>query len=245
MDRHGNREVAIFRRFAQVCSLQIQLDSIEKRDPLECEPDILCKTQDEGTVAFEMGEVLDEDLASGIREGPKIQDLIQKAYEQLPPKEKAEIDRRLGNAQINISFLSYMPFREKRSGIQDFLRFLQQVDTSFKGSCEPETSPLNRTVEKIEITREGFDKPYFNVVEGMIWVDDPTPDMIKKKFEKKYVSPYPMELLLFYELQPDLYPLERPEVIGYIKNNLSKSSFRRVWIFDLKTDKVKFVYQEA
>ncbi len=61
LDQQSLEERETFSLFAQVCRLPIQPDSIQKRNPDE--PDILCQVSMEGPVAFEMGEVIDQELA--------------------------------------------------------------------------------------------------------------------------------------------------------------------------------------
>jgi hypothetical protein len=83
-DRHGLREQKIFLDFAQVCGLAIQLDSIEKRKPPE--PDILCKIEWEGAVAFEMVELIDQDLAQQTYESISILRQSRRFYDCWPLK---------------------------------------------------------------------------------------------------------------------------------------------------------------
>src|SRR5258705_9496146 len=57
VDPHADRELALFRDFALVCPLGIEMKSIEKRDPPEA--DILCRIADGSALAFEMVESTD------------------------------------------------------------------------------------------------------------------------------------------------------------------------------------------
>ena len=65
-DRHGLREKKIFSLFAEACALPVRPESIEKRNPPE--PDILCEIKGEGPVAFEMVELIDQNIAQGTNE---------------------------------------------------------------------------------------------------------------------------------------------------------------------------------
>ena len=55
------RELAVFHEFAQRCGLSVVSGSIENRDPPE--PDICCKIEGEGPVAFELVELVDRSIA--------------------------------------------------------------------------------------------------------------------------------------------------------------------------------------
>ena len=69
----SQRELCVFREFAERSGLPIVSDSIEKRDPDE--PDILCRiTGQEGYVAFELKEWCAEEIAqtiSKVRKNPE------------------------------------------------------------------------------------------------------------------------------------------------------------------------------
>lgn len=60
----GEVETEVFRRFLELSGLPIDPSSIEKRLPPE--PDILCRHDTEGMVAFELVEMCDRNLAKFI-----------------------------------------------------------------------------------------------------------------------------------------------------------------------------------
>ena len=65
----SQRELNVFREFAERSGLPIVSDSIEKRDPDE--PDILCWITGQGYVAFELKEWCAEDIAETIYKARK------------------------------------------------------------------------------------------------------------------------------------------------------------------------------
>src|SRR5438093_7395810 len=91
-----------FLDFAKACRLAIQLDSIEKREPPE--PDILCKIAREGTVAFEMVELIDQGLAQQIYESIRLQQLLEDTYQNLPTRARTAIEERFKNALVYVTF---------------------------------------------------------------------------------------------------------------------------------------------
>jgi hypothetical protein len=67
----GSREVekaayerGVFDQFWRVAGLQVLPDSVQSRTPPE--PDILCEIEGEGLVAFELVELIDQDLARAL-----------------------------------------------------------------------------------------------------------------------------------------------------------------------------------
>ncbi len=65
----GEVEIEVFRRFLELSGLPIDSSSIEKRLPPE--PDILCRHDTEGIVAFELVEMCDRNLAKFIAQASK------------------------------------------------------------------------------------------------------------------------------------------------------------------------------
>ena len=57
----ARREIAVFSEFAQLAPIRIDLSSVEKRLPPQ--PDLVCAVEGSGTVAFELVELCDPNLA--------------------------------------------------------------------------------------------------------------------------------------------------------------------------------------
>lgn len=238
-DPQSFKELIIFSHFSKVCGLPIRPASIEKRKPPE--PDILCEIEGEGSVAFEMVELIDEDFARQTYSQIKIQQLLEKAYDSLQTDVHEFFKRKLHNAHIYVTFhsTSTSPIREK--SILMILNTLVETDNEFEGIIQfPTDSPLSKTVKYINIGRGAFLGPCFDVAAAGSF-GDPTFERIAAKFKKKYKTIHPIELLTYYELQPVL-PEYRwlPGVQDYVRQNIHDSLFRRVWIFDLSKKAIIF-----
>lgn len=239
-DRHGSREGKIFIRFAEVCGLAVQPDSIEKREPPE--PDILCKIEGEGFVAFEMVELIDPDLAQRTYEQIKLQRLFEEAYQSLPINQRTQLKRYFGNALVHVAFRSNTSSRAREHTIPLVLAWLQELGPSFEGTSSPTAqSSVGKVVRKITISRGAFIGPCFDV-EAVGFFADPTLKRIRQKFTKVYNSSFPVELLAYYELQP-IFPDARwvPQLHTFIAQHLGDSQFRRVWVYDIQRNEVKYV----
>lgn len=239
-DRHGSREQKIFLAFAKACGLAIQLDSIEKRQPPE--PDILCEIEQEGAVAFEMVELIDQGLAQQTYESIRLQQLLEDTYQNLSTSARTEIERLFQNALVHVTFHAETSSRGRENAIPLILNWLQGFSASFVGSTPPEVqSSLHKVVSEITVSRGDFLGPSFDVDAGGAFAY-PTLERISKKFEKKYISSTPVELLAYYELQP-IWPEELwlPQLRTFITQHNGSSRFRRVWVYDIKTKEIKFV----
>jgi hypothetical protein len=237
-DRHGLREQKIFLDFAKACGLAIQLDSIEKRAPPE--PDILCQIEREGAVAFEMVELIDQGLAQQTNESIRFQQLLEDSYQYLPTNARTAIEGCFKNALVHVTFHTETSSRERENAIPRILDWLQGFSPSFIGRTHPEErSALHKVVSEITVSRGDFSGPFFDVDAGGAFAD-PALERIGKKFEKKYVSTTPVELLAYYELQPVLSEeLWLPQLRAFITRHIGSSGFRRVWVYDIKSKEVK------
>ncbi len=240
-DRHGFREKTIFLDFAKVCGLAIQLDSVEKREPPE--PDILCQINQEGAVAFEMVELIDQGLAQQTYESIRLQQLLEDIHQNLPTSARTTIEERFKNALVHVTFHAETSSRGRENAIPLILDWLQGFSPSFIGSTPPEgRSPLYKIVSEITVSRGDFPGPFFEVDAGGAFAD-PTLERIGKKFEKKYISSTSVELLAYYELQPVLSEdLWLPQLRTFITQRIGSSGFRRVWVYDIKTKEIKLVW---
>jgi hypothetical protein len=236
-DQLSCRELKIFSTFAKACGLPIQPNSIEKRQPPE--PDILCMIEGEGPVAFEMVEIIDEDLARRTYGQIKFHGLFEQAYKDLQPDRYESFRKKFHNALIYVKFYSTASSRIRGNAIPMILDLLMGTETNFIGTLTPpQESPLYEAVKGIDVSRGGFIGPCFDV-EAVGSFADPTIERIDTKFQKNYRTLYPVELLAYYELQPVLPESTWvPRVQEYVRQNLQGSLFRRVWIFDVGTETI-------
>ncbi len=243
-DRHESKEKEIFSHFAEHCALPIRPGSIVKRKPLK--PDILCEIKEEGPLAFEMVELIDEGLAQRTYGQIKLQELLKDTYQSLPVNVRSEVEKRLGNALVHVEFNLGMSSRARESAIPRVFEILQEITPSFVGDFQPQVgSPLHKLVIRITVRRGQFVGPCFDVEAGGFFAD-PTIYRITQKFKKKYSSSAPIELLAYYELQPVLpESIWLPKLQTFTTQHLRSSGFRRVWVYDIKRNAVKFVYPEV
>jgi hypothetical protein len=227
-------ERRIFRRFAEISTLPIAVDSVESRCPPE--PDILCMVEGEGQVAFELVEIIDESFAKRTDAQIDMHNHIENLYESLPEIDKSILSHRLGDALIYICFKPGVSLKKKREIAKDILAHLKSTDLHFEGDVLLSAN-LKTLIRRITVFR-GVVGPCFDI-EGVGTLGDPILERLKEKFSKAYESHFPIELLAYYDLQPvrpDSHWLLKATI--FIKDSIQQSPFRRVWMFDVHNERV-------
>lgn len=200
-DRHAAREIAIFRSFATAAGLAVNDESIEKRMPPE--PDILYRLGDSAHVAFELVEIIDQNHAKRTSEQSKLKARFDRDYVGLSVDEKGEICASVGNALIYVTFVDDANLNAREQAIQSVFETLKTVDPHFEGELTCHTTPrLHVAICSIGISRLSFKGPFFDVAAAG-FLGDPTVESIAAKWSKTYATPHPIELVAYYELQPD------------------------------------------
>ena len=102
-DQQKRDEVEVFRRFANVCPLNICLDFVQTQQPPK--PDIICQLADGGKIEFELSEAVDQQYNRKTKLSIN-QTLVgmRDYYESLPVGKKKEFKRLYGNATIHFKF---------------------------------------------------------------------------------------------------------------------------------------------
>ena len=232
-------EMRIFRRFAAICALPLSTESAESRYPPE--PDILCKVEGGGEIAFELVKIIDSGLAKRNDAQKDLHEHMENEYESLPPKEKMEFSQRIGNALIDVAYKPDVSLKAKRSTTKAIILSLKGVDPYFEGNI-PLGMELSKVIKRITICRGDFSGPCFNV-ESVGSFRDPIVEKLEEKFNKSYKTKFIIELLAYYDLQPVLresYWL--PKAISFIERNIHTSPFGRIWIFDVHKENIIYCY---
>ncbi len=238
-DRHENHELAIFRLFASVCGLPIEFDSIEKRQPEDKEPDILCNLTGEGPLAFELVRMVDKDrIAKPDSDAEELIKHIENGHRKLPNEARAEFNRRFGNAWVRIKMRPSLTLRRRKKIVDGILDHMMKLDSDFAG-----TFPMFE--KKIEVAsvqvkrRDSTAGPRFTMPTTSFYSPIPL-GAIEEKFNKTYLISAPIELLAYYDKQSAPPEEQLRELLGYIESRLRKSCFRRVWVFNTSDCRVCF-----
>lgn len=241
----GSEDINVFEEFARCAGLGVIPGSIEKREPPE--PDIRCEIQGEGPVAFELTESIDgEHVAKPYADAETLREAIEKEFKALPCQTAADLRRRLGDAIVHVEFDPARTLREKRAIIPSLLESLRAVPADFEGTAQRSDFSLPEGVLSLIIKRCGSGlfsgEPHFDVDAGGAFADR-TPERIEAKLAKTYQTDAPIELLVHFGTMPVLpEELWLPAVRRLFRDG---SYFRRIWIFDRKTERVVYRWPET
>lgn len=243
LNNQVKKELRIFTKFAGKCSYGIDFTTIEKRYPPE--PDIFCKSIYGDSIAFEIVECLDSNIARSIYDTSDIKQAFSNQLEKLPTRKRQSIEIFFEDAFITVAFCKSIPEIRKQQSIPLIFDFLHKVAaTKEEREYHAVDFPnLKSVIEYISIKRGFENGPIFGIVPEPVWFSDKSIERIKAKFSKHYETKHKTELLCFYESQPEL-PENRwlPEVEAFVEANLKSSPFNRVWIYSVIKNKIIYVY---
>lgn len=221
----------IFRTFAKTSPLQIDLKSIEKREPPE--PDIRCITKSTGGLNFELVELVDQEHAQRLSAQLEISDHFTQSYRNSAEALRRKLQSTLANACVVLDFSAESTIRRRRGSAQPVLERLAAIPTNFEGQLSSDDLglPGGTAVRRVSILRGDYAGPCFeNPTAGSL--RDPAIELIGTKFRKQYRSEYPIELLAYYYRHPQITKASiPPELLAFLEESLPESSFRRVWVF--------------
>lgn len=133
--------------------------------------------------------------------------------------------------------------RNRESALGAAYEHLLGLDPNFQGETYIDLD-LNKTLKSIRISRGKFVGPIFDP-ESVGWVGDPTRDTLTKKFVKSYATEHPIELVAYIDIHPMLPDdIWLPQVSDFVETKAGKTKFRRIWIFDLHNDSIRYRYPD-
>lgn len=222
--RHADHELRVFRDFAAVCGLGIEVASIQKRDPPEA--DILCRIADGSALAFEMVELVDRaKIAKPLADQEQLMDSLREASNEIPE----ETRKRLKNAWVGVKFRADRSLRKRKEYAR---QIVQQVaaDPEVEGRVAVQEGDTEVAAANVK-RREGLAGPHFRVIVAAHY--NPIPiDSLDEKFDKAYQGDAPVHLLAHFNTQHAPLKQQIAELVAFIEANIERSNYRQVWIFD-------------
>jgi transcriptional regulator with XRE-family HTH domain len=235
-DSQATAEIGIFARFAAAAALGVRRESIVKRLPPE--PDLRCVTR-HGALAFELVQLVEEDIAQA--------DAARLALKtQLLAAWTATASAAMADASIYVDFREDTTVRARKAAVAPIIQALRDLPSGTTGDVPiRRTSPLAPVVRRLLVSRRPhLSGPIFGVREGGPFANPPI-QSVEAHFRTRYTADVPIELLVYYAVQPVIAQTwAHPELLAFITTELAGSPFRRVWIYDLASDSVLFVYPE-
>lgn len=201
-------------------------------------PDIQCTTHAGEILTFELGEIVDPELVRNTALVVKLSSIFEATVADAPERIRQELTAKYKSSNIHVWFRD-ASLRRSSQAIFELLDYLAKVP-QLSGAHTP-TGGISRSVRKVHIWSTKLDGPRFSV-DGALGVRNPVLDTLTSKFFKShYEAPHPIELLLYYDIQlasPEAIWL--PGVKNFIDANLSRSFFRRVWVYSIQDERILF-----
>lgn len=227
-------ELQIFSGFAEICPLAIDLATVKQPDPPR--PDIVCRLINGENVAFELVEVVD--CATGRRSE---MDLMLRGefatqIEDMTPEVRKRFQCNYCDAHIYVEFDYDHSISKRRTGVAKVLGWLSGTKQN-----DGEHKPKIAAIEMVRISNSEQGRPSFGVnTAGMH--SEPVVDRVRTKLEKKhYVTTSRLELLCYFDrIVASNAKAWEPSLIEYLDENLSKSRFAKVWVYEKHEGRVLF-----
>lgn len=235
------RERKIFAEFAQVAPFKVLPGTIESR--VWPEPDILCKIENYGQVGFELTELVDQEYMARIDLLFKTKKYLNRYWQnELHVDDSALFGDIYSGALLHFEFSQLSNFRERKKAAKKAFSKLLNLNKNAQGEFLKDDSALAPVLQYVQIDRIGLNELTIDV-NSYVHLGDPTARAIKKKFSKKYVSDYPIELLA--HINCGIMPSEEiwKDSAEKTATQISDSPFRKIWIFDSTDKKIKYEFE--
>lgn len=229
-------EINIFKEFSKHHPLEFNLTTVRKATPPH--PDIEVECMDNTKRYFELSEIVDQDMIRRLNSSVTIRKACDKHYQNLRSEDKRTFTEKFGHSFIHITFHDRISLHKQRNVIPHFFKYLMELKKIEKVNI-PEKGDLSKSVRRIYIQTKGNpDRPYFSV-SAVGGIGDPIIDRMNDKINKKYNDNYPIELVLYYSLQPErIGEYIFDEACEFAQENIVNSCFQRIWIYSTHQDMV-------
>jgi hypothetical protein len=245
------RERRVFQTFAACLfrdfGLAVVRGTIASRDPPE--PDILCDVSGHGLMAFELGEIVDEDAMKTTSTMMSARAALRAFRSNLSLEDQIALQVRFATREVKVAFRRDVPLRELQAAVPAFYRWLlRDVADDFHGDAASLPSKLQEAIEYVSILLG----PSFIDVAFEVSVTDATLLVaVRKLIHARYETTVPVELLLYAHDQPLVSREAKQssvfaEMAPLVDESNAKRQIRRVWIFSVAerytAEAIKFVY---
>jgi hypothetical protein len=214
------------------------MESIEKRNPKE--PDILCKIENEGMVAFELVRLIPKEDANRMALWESTRAMVKKYHESLEADKRKRFDKKYSDAFICFYYGDGVSVQKRRASLPEAFKFLLGLPDQSVGEFR---IGQKNGLKEIWIDRYSiFTKPHFDTSNAG-FVIEPTEKSISAKCKKTYQTDHPIELLAHF-VSNDIFPdkIWYPLVEELFKGFSNLGMFQRIWFFDETHAKIKYVH---
>jgi hypothetical protein len=233
-------ELTAFNFFAEVAGLRIVNSSVQRRPPPE--PDLLCQLSSGEYVAFEVTEACSPKNIRFSKNAVVLGEDLQSAYENLPPDLHTAFQTRFADHAISVAFEPQVSLSKARRAIPKILVALLHSSATSDGWFLEIPAQFPGILQHIRFAGRYYepDEPTFNIA-GSFDPSDMTTEAVRRKLSKRYVTSYPIELVVFLGGWAVHFLDDwRNAVPELLRQNGGTRPFRRIWIFG--GDKIEASY---
>jgi hypothetical protein len=235
-EKQKEKEKSIFREFVEVCSLEINEESIKSGDESKNEPDILCQLKDGSSLAFELTEAVDNKI-------PQKDHIIEKAgkfwedYKNntLPKDKKERFERVFSGCSLSLTITDDATQNHIKKAIPKIFERYQNSCRDQLGLIHHEQDNLPKGCEIIRI--EPRDAAPIFICSSGSFISSACIEALRKKFGKTYKNNHSIHLLVYNDHHPFFFV--QSDIKTYIEENIDSSPFERIWFFDRCSGKMK------
>jgi hypothetical protein len=227
-------ELTAFHLFVQVAGLSILDGSVQRRHPPE--PDILCQLSSGEYVGFEMTEACSPNNIRFAKNAEVLGESLFSAYENMPPEIHAAFRARFAGEAISVTFEPEIGLSKAKRAIPDILVALLHSSPTSLGLFLDVPHQFPDLLKEVRFAGRCFDpdEPSFNVA-GYFDISDMTTEAVRRKLLKRYVTSYPIELIVYYGGWAAHHLNDwRKAVPELLLQNGGTLPFQKIWIFEGK-----------
>ena len=229
-------ELQVFQEFAAAVERPILVETISSRKPPE--PDIVCEVAGEGSVGFELTELVDFAFMARLDLGEKTHKaLVQFWKEKLSESQSESFRTKYKNSSLYFRFGSEGGLLKRKALFHVIFEELLALPNGFIGEVLRYDKRFLPTLELVRVSQSLSVGPNIQL-SNFGWTGDPTEDTISHKLSKIYQCTYPVELLAY--IHWDVLPPEGAwrASLEKVATALKDSQFRRLWVFDRSRQQV-------
>lgn len=229
-DAKAKNERAVFSQFAAAAQLPVVAGTIESRP--EPEPDILCRVEGDGLVAFELVRLVDQNYARGMEVLGRAHREARDFVDGLAGEQGEQFRAMYADALIGVEIGNAITNRHWRESLPLLVPLLLQQAAGVVDQDLAIPEDLRGRFHRVSVYR-GVAGPIIDP-SFMHRVGDPTLERITEKFEPdRYETGHPKELLAYVYGIDLLYPenVWLPMYATKLAELREQSDFRRLWVY--------------
>lgn len=235
-------ELEVFEKFSRHYPVKLDMSTVREVSPPK--PDIEINECKGRKIAFEISEIIDEGFISRVNSKLTVKSACDDYYKKLDEKFKKEFNKKYSNYLIYIIFHESSSLKNKINSIPLLFNYLINLQ-SIENRHMPNNLTICKVVKKIRFTKGKYSEPYFDVCD-VGGIGDPIVARLKDKLKKHYeTDAHSIELILYYDFQPELLKRWIDEGCNYAQKEINNSIFYRIWIYSFSKDKVIKVYNKT